>query len=127
MPGLYLVLCGESEEDLRAIVGRFFEVCRRRGLKVNADKTKEMLLGGEEWLECEVCVAWIRLEHVSKFKYLGCVLEESSTYEAECNRKGEGLQVLLGLYLMLRSSSLSVLESFMSHFLCLFLCMAVRQ
>ena len=23
-----LVLCGESEEDLRAIVGRFIEVCR---------------------------------------------------------------------------------------------------
>ena len=30
-----LVLCAESEEDLRAIVGRFVEVYRRRGLKVN--------------------------------------------------------------------------------------------
>ena len=30
------VLCGESEEDLRMMVGRFAEVCRRRGLKVNA-------------------------------------------------------------------------------------------
>ena len=30
-----LALCGDSEEDLRAIVGRFVEVCRRRGLKVN--------------------------------------------------------------------------------------------
>ena len=33
LPGLLyvddLVLCGESEEDLRAIVGRFIEVCRR--------------------------------------------------------------------------------------------------
>ena len=27
-----LVLCGESEENLRAMVGRFAEVCRRRGL-----------------------------------------------------------------------------------------------
>ena len=26
-----LVLCGEFEEDLRAMVGRFVEVCRRRG------------------------------------------------------------------------------------------------
>ena len=25
-----LVLCGESEEDLRVIVGRFAELCRRR-------------------------------------------------------------------------------------------------
>ena len=43
-----LVLCGESEEDLRAIVGRFVEVCRRRELKVNAGRSKVMLLGGEE-------------------------------------------------------------------------------
>ena len=51
-----LVLCGESEEDLREIVGRFIEDCRRRGLKVNAGKSKVKLLGGEEGLECEVCV-----------------------------------------------------------------------
>ena len=60
MPGsLYaddLVLCDESEEDLRAIVGRFIEVCRRRDLKVNAGRSKVMLLSGEEGLECEVCV-----------------------------------------------------------------------
>ena len=35
LPGLLyaddLVLCGESEEDLRAMVGRFVEGCRRRG------------------------------------------------------------------------------------------------
>ena len=36
-PGLLyvddLILYGESEEDLRAMVGRFAEVCRIRGLK----------------------------------------------------------------------------------------------
>ena len=31
-----LVLCGESEEDLRVMVGHFVGVCRIRGLKVNA-------------------------------------------------------------------------------------------
>ena len=36
-----LVLCGESEEELRGMVGRFVEVCRR-GLKVNAGD-------GTEW------------------------------------------------------------------------------
>ena len=54
LPGLLyaddFVLCGESEEDLKAIMGRFVEVCRRRGLKVNASKSKVMLLGGEEAL-----------------------------------------------------------------------------
>ena len=42
LPGLLyaddLVLGGESEEDLRAMVGRFAEMCRRRGLKVNAGR-----------------------------------------------------------------------------------------
>ena len=49
-----LVLCGELGEDLRAIVGHFVEVCRRRGLKVNAGMSKVMVLNGEEVLECEV-------------------------------------------------------------------------
>ena len=35
-----LVLCGESKEDLRVIVVQFVELCRRRGLKVNAGKSK---------------------------------------------------------------------------------------
>ena len=65
LPGLLwaddLVLCGGSEEDLRAMMGHFAEVCRRRGLKVNAGKNKLMMLVGEEGLECEVCVDGIRL------------------------------------------------------------------
>ena len=44
----HLVLCGESEEDLRVMVGHFGEGCRRRGVKVNAGKSKVMVLGGEE-------------------------------------------------------------------------------
>ena len=68
MPGLLyaddLVLCDESEEDLKAMVGCFVEVCRRRGLKVNAGKSKLMVLGEEERLKCDVCVDEIRLEHV---------------------------------------------------------------
>ena len=83
-----LVLCGESEEDLRAMVGRFVKVCRRY-LKVNAGKSKVMVLSGEERLYCEVCVDRICLGHVlkfSKFKYLGCVLNELGTDGAECSK-----------------------------------------
>ena len=40
-----LVLCGESKETLREMVERFVEVCRRRGLKVNAVKSKVMAVG----------------------------------------------------------------------------------
>ena len=48
-------------------------MCRRRDLKVNADKIKVMVLGAEEGLEGEVCVDRMRLEHVSEFKYSGRV------------------------------------------------------
>ena len=77
-----LVLCEDSEEDMRAMVGCFVEVCRRRGLKVNLGKSKVMILGGEEELECEVCVDGIRLEYILEFKYLRCLLNESGTDEA---------------------------------------------
>ena len=69
---------------MRAMVGRFGEVCRRRGLKFNASKSKVMVLNGEEGLECEIRVDGIRLKQVSEFKYLGCVFDES---RAECSRK----------------------------------------
>ena len=82
-----LVLCGESEEDLRVMMGRFSEVCRRRGLKVYAGKSKVMVLNREEELECEVHVGGIHLEHDSEFKYLECVLDELGTNRAECSRK----------------------------------------
>ena len=135
VPGLFyaddLVLCGEWEEDLKAMVVRFVQLCRRRGLKVNVNKSKVMVMNGEEGLECEAHVDGMRLDHVTEFKYLVCVLAISGTDEAECRRKvtrGEGLQVLLSLWLMLEAAcSLSVLGSCMRHCSGLFLCMAVRQ
>ena len=89
LPGLFyadgLVVCGELlEKDLRAMVGWFVEVCRR-GLKVNAGKSKMMVMNGEEGLDCEVHVDGVCLEHASKFKYLGCVLNKSGTDRAECS------------------------------------------
>ena len=58
LPGLLyaddLVLCGKSFLHLRVMVGWFAEVCRRRGLKVNAGKSKVMVLSGEERLKCKV-------------------------------------------------------------------------
>ena len=50
-----------------------------------------MVLNGEEGIECEVHVDGVRLKHVSEFKYLGCVLDESI---------GGGLQVPSGPWLM---------------------------
>ena len=58
LPGLFyaddFVLWGESEEDLRAMVGCFVEMCNRTSLKINAGKSKLIELGGKEGLEFEV-------------------------------------------------------------------------
>ena len=45
---------------VREMVGRFVEVCRRRG------KSKVTVLGVEEGMECEVCVDGMQLENVSE-------------------------------------------------------------
>ena len=48
-----LVLYGEYEEDLNAMMEQFLELRRKIDLKVNASKKKMMVLGGEEGLDCE--------------------------------------------------------------------------
>ena len=62
----------------------------------------------EEGLECEVNIEGIHLEHVSEFKYLRFVLDESDTDGTECSRRVAELP--LGPWLMLRICSLSVLS-----------------
>ena len=78
---------GELEEDLKVMVGRFVEVGRRKGLKVNADTNKVMVLDGEEGSVCEVLVDGARVKHVSEFKCLRCCFSESGTYGAGCCRR----------------------------------------
>ena len=73
-----------------------------------------MVLNGGEGLECEVHVDGFRLEHVSEFKYLGCVLNESGTEGAECSRKVASRRGVAGAIRMLRICSLSVLGSWMA-------------
>ena len=60
-----LVLRGKVEEDLKVKVGCFVEVCRRRGLKVNGDVSKTMVLFGEDGLWYEVIMDGMRLETFS--------------------------------------------------------------
>src|SRR5678816_971874 len=68
-----LVWCGESEESLRGLVERFVSVCKRRGLKVNVDKSKVMVVS-EDSPQCEVMLDGEQLEQVSEFKYLRYML-----------------------------------------------------
>ena len=46
-----------------------------------------MVMNGQEGLECEFHLDGVRLENVSKFKHLGCILDKSGIEWAECSRK----------------------------------------
>ena len=57
---------------------------------------KVLLLNGEKGLECKLYVDGIRLENVSEFIYLGCVLDESSRGESKGCRKVASRRRVLG-------------------------------
>ena len=46
-----------------------------------------MVLNGMEGLECDFRVDGMQLEHMSEFKYLMCVLDESNIDETDCHWK----------------------------------------
>src|SRR5678815_731101 len=60
--------------------------CKKRGLKVNVDKSKVMVVSGDS-PQCEVMLDGEQLEQVSEFDYLGYMLDEKGTDDAECSRK----------------------------------------
>ena len=110
------------------MVGQFAEVCRRRGLKVNAGKSKVMVLNGDEGLECEVQVDGIHLEHLLEFKYLGCVLDKSGTDGAECSRKVASERSVAGaIRSLVNVRDLQLENARILHETLLLLSMAVRQ
>ena len=45
-----LVLCDESEEDSRMMIGRFAEVSKRKNLKVNTHKNEGCCCGVGRWI-----------------------------------------------------------------------------
>jgi hypothetical protein len=103
-----LVLCGESEESLRRLVERFGKVCKRRGLKVNVDKSKVLVVNGVN-AQCQILLDGEQLEQVSEFKYLGYMLNEKGTDDAECCRKvSYGRKVAGAIKSLVNAKSLSL-------------------
>ena len=49
-----MVVCGDSKEDLKVRMDCFVEVCKRKCLKVDADKSKVTLFNEKKGLECEM-------------------------------------------------------------------------
>ena len=55
----------------------FTEIWKIKGLKMNEDESKVILLRGKKESIYEVIVDWRQVEYVSEFKYLRLVFDES--------------------------------------------------
>ena len=97
LPGLLypdnLVICGKSEEKLKPIVGHFVHVRRRRGLKVNADKSKMRVLNREELFSerlVQMGCDWNMYQNLNTWDIFDesdtdeVVLQEGGKWEEDC-------------------------------------------
>ena len=119
------VLFAESEKELQRVVNEFYNVCTRRNLKVNCDKSKVMVferrkmeviefdtqyrirVGNEEG--CKVTIGGKCLEEVNEFKYLGTVLCKHGSMEGEIKERAvKGRQVVGSLSRIMRGRNVSV-------------------
>ena len=85
------------------------------------------MLGEEERLGCEICVDGVRLEKVSEFKYLTCILNELGATDAVYRRNLASERKFVGGTRSLvnaRVCNLRVRGCYMRYCLCLLCCMA---
>ena len=85
---------------------------------------------GEEGLECEVHIDGVHLEHVSEFKYFGCVLEEAGTDGTESSRNvTSGRRVAGAMRFLVNTRDLQIECARVLHetLFVPIICMAVRQ
>lgn len=104
-----LVLVGENESELKLMIESFDKVCIRRGMRVNADKSKVMVFGGEDGSVCDIRIGGVRLEQVQSFKYLGSVLNVKGNDEADCeNKVVQGRKVSGAIRALVNAKGMSV-------------------
>ena len=121
------VLIAESEKDLQKLVSEFDNVCRRRKLKVNENKSKVMVfersrsevvdfadkyrVKTECPRECSIVLNGKELEEVDEFKYLGSVMCKHGSMEGETRERAlQGRKVVgsLGRVMSERTVSMEV-------------------
>ena len=108
------------------MVRRFFEVFKCRGLKVIGDKSKIIVLNGEEGLEvrrARMGQDWSMSRNINTSD----VLDESGTDDAECHRKVTSQRKVGGVIRFLATVRDLQLEcARVLQETCLFLCVVLR-
>ena len=119
------VLFAESEQELQRVVSEFHNVCQRRKLKVNCEKSKVMVFERRktEVIEfdrqyrirlenervCKIVLDGKFLEEVNEFKYLGTVLCKYGSMEGEVRERAvKGRQVVGSLGRIMKGRNVSV-------------------
>ena len=115
----------ESEQELQRVVSEFYNVCQRRKLKVNCEKSKVMVFERRktEVIEfdrqyrirlenervCKIVLDGKFLEEVNEFKYLGTVLCKYGSMEGEVRERAvKGRQVVGSLGRIMKGRNVSV-------------------
>ena len=104
-----VVFMAKSERELSVMIQNFDYVCKRRGLKVNVDKSKVMIVGENVDHACEVRMNGHVLERVNDFKYLGSVVNDRGTDVDDCNaRVASGRKVAGAIRLLVNERNLNM-------------------
>ena len=119
------VLFAESERELQKVVSEFHNVCKRRKLKVNINKSKVMVferrktesidfarpyrVQRQEECKCRIVMEGAKLEEVNEFKYLGSVLCKYGSMEGEIKERAvRGRQVIGSLGRIMKGRNVSM-------------------
>ena len=81
------VLVGDSEEKLERLVEVFGDVCKRRKLTVNVNKSKVMKIGKNEGNEMNISLNARRMEEVTSYRYLGVDVSNDSRMSEEVRHR----------------------------------------
>ena len=89
-----IILIATSQEAPQALINMLSSVSREYGLEINTKKTKVGLVASTESTVVQVTCGNALLEQVQLYRYLGCIITETSDCRAEITEDLERLDLL---------------------------------
>ena len=82
-----IVILAENEEDLNRYLNKFLNIGKNYSIEINKKKTKSMLVTSKGNKTIKIKTEDDRIEQVTKFQYLGLLLDENFNHETDirCN------------------------------------------
>src|SRR5688572_64858 len=80
------VLVAEKKKKLQKMIDKLNDTCKEYGMDINVKKTKVMVMGGDRvknGAQAYLTLDGVRLEQVTRFKYLGSWISEDARCEED--------------------------------------------